>query len=144
MTLAQAMAFSCNTTYMPLAFEVYQAEETALTDLLFEFGFGARHRHRLRHRGDRGSSRTTSGWRANGRGGFTGFEQVQLAIGQGAFLGTPLQLANAYAAIGNGGTLWQSRIVTGATLPDGTVVAVECRAQRPATSLGLGRRTSPT
>ncbi len=37
----ESMAFSCNTTYMPLAFEVYQADETALTDLLFEFGFGA-------------------------------------------------------------------------------------------------------
>ena len=39
--LAEAMAFSCNTTYMPLSLEVYQAEETALTDLLSEFGFGA-------------------------------------------------------------------------------------------------------
>ena len=34
------MAFSCNTTYMPLSLEVYEADETALTDLLFEFGFG--------------------------------------------------------------------------------------------------------
>ena len=57
---------------------------------------------------------------ANGRGGYSGFEQIQLSIGQGAFLGTPLQLANAYAAIGNGGTLWRPRIVTAATRPDGT------------------------
>ncbi len=59
---------------------------------------------------------------ANGRGGYSGFEQIQLSIGQGAFLGTPLQLANAYAAIGNGGTLWRPRIVTSAALPDGTVI----------------------
>jgi penicillin-binding protein 2 len=58
----------------------------------------------------------------NGRGGYSGFEQIQLSIGQGAFLGTPLQLANAFATIGNGGTLWQARLLTTATLPDGTVV----------------------
>ena len=39
--LAESMAFSCNTTYMPLAYEVYLADETALTDLLRDFGFGA-------------------------------------------------------------------------------------------------------
>ncbi len=39
--LAEAMAFSCNTTYMPLSFEVFQASETALTDVLFDYGFGA-------------------------------------------------------------------------------------------------------
>ena len=50
------------------------------------------------------------------------FDQIQLAIGQGSYLGTPLQLANAYAAIGNGGKLWTPRIVVAARLPDGTLV----------------------
>ncbi|HEY6608833.1 MAG TPA: penicillin-binding transpeptidase domain-containing protein [Candidatus Limnocylindria bacterium] len=119
-SLAAAMAFSCNTTYMPLAFEVYQAQETALTDLLTEFGFGAA--TGIGYLIEETGIVPDDAWlAANGRGGFTGFEQVQLAIGQGAFLGTPLQLANAFAAIGNGGTLWQPRIVTSATLPDGTV-----------------------
>ena len=120
-TLAEAMAFSCNTTYMPLAFAVYQQNETALTDLLFEFGFGAA--TGITYLVEETGIVPDDAWlAANGRGGYSGFEQVQLAIGQGAFLGTPLQLANAYAAIGNGGTLWTPRILTAATLPDGTVV----------------------
>ncbi|HEX7195356.1 MAG TPA: penicillin-binding transpeptidase domain-containing protein [Candidatus Limnocylindria bacterium] len=121
-TLAQAMAFSCNTTYMPLSLAVYEAEETALTDLLFEFGFGAA--TGITYLVEETGIVPDDAWLAeNGRGGYSAFEQIQLSIGQGAFLGTPLQLANAYAAIGNGGTLWTPRILVTATLPDGTVVA---------------------
>jgi penicillin-binding protein 2 len=118
-SLAAAMAFSCNTTYMPLAYDVYLAQETALTDLLKEFGFGSP--TGIEYVVEELGIVPDDAWlAANGRGGFTGFEQVQLAIGQGAFLGTPLQVASAFAAIGNGGTLWQARLVTGATLPDGS------------------------
>jgi len=120
-TLAQAMAFSCNTTYMPLSLSVYEQNEMALTDLLFEFGFGAP--TGITYLVEETGIVPDDAWLVeNGRGGYSGFEQIQLAIGQGAFLGTPLQLANAYAAIGNGGTLWTPRILATATLPDGTVV----------------------
>ena len=119
--LAESMAFSCNTTYMPLAYEVYQADQIALTDLLKDFGFGAP--TGIGYLIEEGGIVPDDEWlRENGRGGYSGFEQIQLAIGQGAFLGTPLQLANAFAAIGNGGRLWTPRIVTTATLPDGTIV----------------------
>jgi cell division protein FtsI/penicillin-binding protein 2 len=119
--LAEAMAFSCNTTYMPLSLQVYQVDETIMTETLFDFGFGAA--TGIGFLVEETGIVPDDAWLAeNGRGGYSGFEQIQLSIGQGAFLGTPLQLANAYAAIGNGGTLWQPRIVTGATLPDGTVV----------------------
>ena len=119
--LAEAMAFSCNTTYMPLGYEVYLTQETALTDLLKEFGFGAP--TGIGYLIEESGIVPDDAWlAANGRGGYSGFEQVQLSIGQGAFLGTPLQLANAFAAIGNGGTLWQPRILVTATLPDGAVV----------------------
>ena len=121
-TLAAAMAFSCNTTYMPLSLTLYQQDPTALTDLLFEFGFGAA--TGITYLVEETGIVPDDAWLSeNGRGGYSGFEQIQLSIGQGAFLGTPLQLANAYAAIGNGGTLWTPRILVSATTPDGTVVA---------------------
>jgi penicillin-binding protein 2 len=119
--LAEAMAFSCNTTYMPLSLQVYQVDETVMTDTLSDFGFGAP--TGIGYLVEEIGIVPDDAWlAANGRGGYSGFEQIQLSIGQGAFLGTPLQLANAFAAIGNGGTLWQPRIVTSATLPDGTVI----------------------
>jgi penicillin-binding protein 2 len=44
-------------------------------------------------------------------GGWSAGDLMNIAIGQGALVTTPLQLANAYAALVNGGTLWSPRIV---------------------------------
>jgi penicillin-binding protein 2 len=46
-------------------------------------------------------------------------ETISLSIGQGFNLWTPLQLANAYAAVGNGGTRWRPFIVKRVQEPDG-------------------------
>jgi penicillin-binding protein 2 len=47
---------------------------------------------------------------------------VNFAIGQGDTIVTPLQLTRAYAAIANGGTLWEPRIAKAIVSPDGTVL----------------------
>ena len=52
------------------------------------------------------------------RKGFT----LNAAIGEGDVMVTPLQLALAYAAIGNGGTLYQPQVVRGVETSDGSVV----------------------
>jgi penicillin-binding protein 2 len=52
------------------------------------------------------------------RGGFT----LLSAIGQGATTVTVLQLALAYAALANGGTLYQPQVVRSIETSDGTVV----------------------
>jgi penicillin-binding protein 2 len=124
-SLEEAMAFSCNTTYMPLSMVIYEHDADALTDLIADFGFG---------------QPTGIGWvpetggvlpdalyyegHRRGSGGYSpfgSFDQIQLAIGQGSFLGTQLQMALAYAAFANRGTLWMPRLVTSAITPDGDV-----------------------
>ena len=49
-------------------------------------------------------------------------ETLQAGIGQGYDLATPLQLLNAYAALANGGKLYQPQVVRQILGPDGTVV----------------------
>jgi penicillin-binding protein 2 len=49
-------------------------------------------------------------------------ETISLAIGQGFNLVTPIQLANAYATLANGGTLYRPRIVKQLEALDGHVI----------------------
>ncbi|MGC1206605.1 MAG: penicillin-binding transpeptidase domain-containing protein, partial [Ornithinimicrobium sp.] len=49
-------------------------------------------------------------------------DAVNVAIGQGDLAVTPVQLASAYAAIANGGTLWTPQVAAGTQRADGTVV----------------------
>ena len=51
-------------------------------------------------------------------------ETISLAIGQGFNLVTPIQLANTYAALANGGTLYRPRLVKQLESLDGHVVKV--------------------
>jgi penicillin-binding protein 2 len=49
-------------------------------------------------------------------------DAVNFSIGQGDTVLTPLKLTQVYAAIGNGGTIWQSLVAKAIVKTDGTVV----------------------
>ena len=49
-------------------------------------------------------------------------DAVNFSIGQGDTVVTPLKLTQMYAAIGNGGTIWQAKIAKAIVKTDGTVI----------------------
>lgn len=49
-------------------------------------------------------------------------DAANFAIGQGDTIVTPLQLARGYAAISNGGTLWEPRVAKAIVSPEGEVI----------------------
>src|SRR6476620_6463308 len=68
-------------------------------------------------------------------------DAVNFASGQGDTVVTPLQLARAYAALSNGGTLYEPRIAKAIVSPDGTVVRriaprVQAHVKDPAHAIG--------
>ena len=71
-------------------------------------------------------------------------DAVNFAIGQGDTIVTPLQLARAYAALANGGTLYEPRVGKAIVGPDGTVLRrIKPRSRARSTSRS-GSSTSST
>ena len=60
-------------------------------------------------------------WRVRDEG-WLGGDLMQTAVGQGAVLSTPLQLATAYSTLVNGGTFWKPRVVDRVFDADGQII----------------------
>jgi len=112
LTLVQGIMRSCNPWFYHLGLDLFrQKGATYLSDWARTYGLGVP---------------TNIGAVAEEVGQIidptTEGAAVQMGIGQGDMLVTPLQVANMIAAIGNGGTLYQPQIIQKITAFDGTVI----------------------
>ncbi len=116
--LHQAIVESCNTYF-------YHLGETVTIDPLakvgMDFGLGAKTGIGVNPE-SRGRMPTRSWYTRRYKGFFRGGYSLLAAIGQGATTVTVLQLALAYGALANGGTLYQPQVVRSIETSDGTIV----------------------
>ncbi|MGH2458831.1 MAG: penicillin-binding transpeptidase domain-containing protein, partial [Chloroflexota bacterium] len=140
LNLIQGLTGSCDPTFYTIGLRLSQLDPNILPSFARAFGLG--------------KSTQTSGvddapglvpdpaWKqkTQGQPWYDG-DGVNLAIGQGYLLATPLQMANVYSTIANHGTLRSPVLVTEIKGPDGSVVqsfSAKTMGQVPVSPKNLG------
>ncbi len=128
LTLHSGLVRSCNTVFYQLGAELDDHDPNALPTISRAFGLGAP--TGIPYFPEIAGTVPDPAWKAKtvGDGWATG-DAVNFAIGQGYLEATPLQMANAYAAIANGGTLLRPYIVDRTGVPGGGTKQVGKRVE---------------
>lgn len=109
LTLAQALTASCNPWFYHIGLRTGQADFDLLAQYAREFGLGQRLEIEI---AEEPGLIPDSGWLWQERGEEWRLDDsVNMAIGQGPVLVTPLQIATMMATIANGGTVYQPHLV---------------------------------
>jgi penicillin-binding protein 2 len=116
--LKQAIARSCNVYFSHLAETVGMDRIARIAQA---FGLGEKTGLGINPEAP-GRIPTRSWYSLRYRGQFRIGNTINMAIGQGEDTVTPMQLAMAYAALANGGTLYQPQVVRAVETSDGAVV----------------------
>jgi penicillin-binding protein 2 len=123
LTLHNALVQSCNTVFYELGYELDEKDNELLPGMAKAYGLGAP--TDIPYLQEVGGTVPDPEWKLDTLNDYwaTG-DAVNLAIGQGYLLATPLQMANAYAAIANGGSVLRPFIVEFTRDADGTQTRV--------------------
>ncbi len=109
-SLKQALIVSCNTCFYDVGYNLDGQDNTLLPNTAFAFGLGDL-------TGLQGTAESPGlipdpEWKMINRGeGWASGDAVNMAIGQGFVQVTPLQIASVLAAIANGGTIYQPKLI---------------------------------
>jgi penicillin-binding protein 2 len=110
--LSEALTESCNPAFYEIGLKLDQLDPTLLPGYARDFGLG--HSTGIVGVNDSAGTVPDPTWKQQQIGeAWTSGDAVNLAIGQGYLLATPLQMANAYAALARGGSLLPPAIVSG-------------------------------
>ncbi len=121
MDLHNAIVRSCNTVFYRMGAELDEMDESFLPNMAKAYGLGKE--TGLPELYELPGIVPDPEWKLANVGDFWARgDAINLAIGQGYLVATPLQMANVYAAIANGGTLYQPHLLLDIVKLDGSVV----------------------
>lgn len=121
---------SCDTVFYEIGYAFYKSigvKGEKMQDYLYRFGLGKPTGVDLP--GEDGGRIPTKDWKKKWNKNDSEYQvwypgdSTNMAIGQGDVLATPLQMAVAYSAIANGGTVYKPHIVKRIATPAGKVIA---------------------
>jgi penicillin-binding protein 2 len=119
LTLHNALVQSCNTVFFQIGAQLDERDPNLLPQMARAFGFGSE--TGIAELPESPGLVPDPAWKLRERGDYWARgDAVNLSIGQGFFLATPLQLADAYSALANGGTLWRPYLVEQIVAIDGS------------------------
>lgn len=130
-SLISAMSNSCDVYFYEIGFKLWRQRSDKLQEAAGIYGFGALTGIDLpwEKKGRIPTREWKKEWNKNNPSNqiWLPGDNVNLSIGQGDMLATPLQIANLYAALANGGTIYKPHVLKTIISSDGR----EVRASEP-------------
>ena len=109
-TWSQALSYSCDTYFYTVAYDLYQQNPDFMSQVARQFGLGEF--TQVGQVAEAQGLMPDPAWKQATYGEYwTPGDSVNMGIGQGYVLVTPLQIAEMMAAVRNGGTLYRPQLV---------------------------------